>query len=193
MSILSALQLVSTKMGVTTKANNLTDQLNAMNDVIGAEHGVNAEDAIINYARSMAQVTPLATGATVSVKEQSATIFNHTVSTLQSDDTAITGDKISGKLYQCNEGDLPDYWGPGYWLCLDFSSFPAGTSACLVGLKPSYGSGYGDVYDDADHDCAFKIEDPKNQKIKVITIVGNQSITKTFNLTGIELVPADED
>lgn len=32
MSILSAVQLVSEKMGVTVKANNLTDQLNAMND-----------------------------------------------------------------------------------------------------------------------------------------------------------------
>lgn len=192
MSILSAVQLVSEKMGVTVKANNLTDQLNAMNDAIGAEHGINAEDAITNYARSMAQVTPLATGATVSVKEQSATIHGYTVSTLQSADTAISGNRISGKLYQCKEGALPEHWGPGYWLCLDFSSFPAGTSACLVGLKPSYGSGYGDVYADADHDYAFKIEDPKNQKIKVITVVGNQSITKTFDLTGIEFVPADE-
>ena len=43
-----------------------------------------------------------------------------------------------------------------------------------------------------DHDCAFKIEDPKNQKIKVITVVGNQSKTKAFDLTGIEFVPADE-
>lgn len=32
----------------------------------------------------------------------------------------------------------------------------------------------------------------QNQKIKVITVVGNQSITKTFDLTGIEFVPADE-
>lgn len=57
MSILSAVQLVSEKMGVTVKANNLTDQLNAMNDAIGAEHGINAEDAIINYSRGIESIT----------------------------------------------------------------------------------------------------------------------------------------
>lgn len=192
MSILTALYAVSEKLGVSARTNNVTEQINAINDSIGAEHGINAEDAITNYARSMAQITPLESGADVSPKLSDATIFGHLVSTLQSD-VEITNNKITGKLYQCSEGQLPDYWGPGYWLCLDFSNFPAGTTACLTGLKPSYGSGYGDVYEDSDHDCAFKIENPAGQKIKVITTVGNQNITETFDLSGLQLIPADED
>lgn len=57
MSILSAVQLVSEKMGVTVKANNLTDQLNLLNDAVGAPHGINAEDAIINYSRGIESIT----------------------------------------------------------------------------------------------------------------------------------------
>lgn len=191
MSILTALYAVSEKLGVSARTNNITEQINAINDSIGADHGINAEDAITNYARSMAQITPLESGADVSPKLGDATIFGHLVSTLQSD-VEITNNKITGKLYQCKEGALPGHWGPGYWLCLDFSNFPTGTTACLTGLKPSYGSGYGDVYEDSDHDGAFKIEDPASQKIKVITTVGNQNITETFDLSGLQLIPADE-
>lgn len=57
MSILTAVQMVSEKAGVTQKANNLTDQLNLLNDVVGAPHGINAEDALINYSRAIAAIT----------------------------------------------------------------------------------------------------------------------------------------
>ena len=66
MSFLTAAYKVSEKLGVTTRANNLTDQINAINDSIGADHGVNAEEALENYAKSMAPITPITTGVTVS-------------------------------------------------------------------------------------------------------------------------------
>ena len=60
MSILTAVQGLCEKAGVTEKANNLTDQLNLLNDAVGAPHGINAEDAIINYYRGIKsiEVTP---------------------------------------------------------------------------------------------------------------------------------------
>ena len=57
MSILTAVQMVSEKAGITQKANNLTDQLNLLNDAVGAPHGINAEDALINYSRAIAAIT----------------------------------------------------------------------------------------------------------------------------------------
>lgn len=57
MSILTAVQMVSEKVGVTQKANNLTDQINLLNDEVGAPHGINAEDALINYSRAVATIT----------------------------------------------------------------------------------------------------------------------------------------
>ena len=60
MSILTAVQGLCEIVGVTKKANTLTDQLNLLNDAVGAPHGINAEDAIINYSRSIEsiKVTP---------------------------------------------------------------------------------------------------------------------------------------
>ena len=57
MSILTAVQGLCKKVGVTEKANNLTDQLNLLNDAVGAPHGINAEDAIINYSRGIKSIT----------------------------------------------------------------------------------------------------------------------------------------
>jgi hypothetical protein len=56
MSILTAVQNVSEKVGVTQKANNLTDQLNLLNDTVGADHGINAEDALINFSRAVSEI-----------------------------------------------------------------------------------------------------------------------------------------
>ena len=190
MSILSSLYALSDKLGVTTRANNITEQLNALNDAIGADHGNNTEEAILNYSRSMAQVTPLTDTPTIAPIIGSTVVFGHTVSNLQSDIT-ITGNKITGKLYETKTGQLPDRWGAGYFLCIQFSDFPTGTTACLAGMKPSYGSGYGDVYADPDHNGVWKMSYRKGQKFKAITTVGNQAITQTFDISELEFVPAD--
>ena len=190
MSILTAVQKVTENLGVTGKANNLTDQLNLLNDTVGADHGINAEDALINYSKAMGEIEPITTGVTVEAVPGSGTLFGHNVSDLQ-EDIEIVGNKITGKLFYTTEGALPDYWGPGYWICLQFSDFVSGTTACLAGLKPSMASGYGDVYADPDHNGAFKINDRKLQKIKVITAAGPRALTQTFDISGLEFVKED--
>lgn len=193
MSFLTAAYKVSEKLGVTTRANNLTDQINAINDSIGADHGVNAEEALENYAKSMAPITPITTGVTVSALDDSIDLWGHHASDLQ-EDIEITGNRITGKLKQITEGALPAKWGPGYFIALGFSNFPSGTTSTLAGLKPSLGSGYGDVYEDSDHALVAQINDRKMQKIKVITTTSaGQSLTQTFDLSGLEFVPADAE
>ena len=192
MSNLTALQAVTENLGVTAKTNNLTEQLNALLDTVGGDHGNNVEDCLKNYAKAMGTIEPITTGVTVAAMSGSATVWEHTVSDLQ-EDIEVTGNKITGKLMQCTEGALPAKWGPGYFLCLQFSNFVTGTTSCLAGVKPSLGSGYGDVYEDTDHAMVVQINDRKLQKVKVITAAGARSLTQTFDLSGIEFVPADED
>lgn len=193
MSILTALQAVSAKLGVTTRANNEIDQLNAINDIIGADRGINAEECILNYAKSMAQQNPLSEGVTVTALDDTIDLWGHVASDLQ-EDIVIEGNKITGKLKQVTEGALPARWGPGYFLALGFSDFPVGTNACLAGVKPSLGSGYGDVYADTDHAAVAQINDRKIQKYKVITTTASgQALTQTFDISGLEFIPADNE
>ena len=192
MSILKAVQKVTDNLGVTGKANNLTDQLNLLNDTVGADHGINAEDALVNYSKAMGTIEPITTGVTVAAMAGTDVVWEHTVSDLQ-EDIEVSGNKITGKLKQCTEGALPAKWGPGYFLCLQFSDFVTGTTSCLAGVKPSLGSGYGDVYEDTDHAMVVQINDRKLQKVKVITAAGPRSLTQTFDISGLEFVPADED
>jgi hypothetical protein len=192
MSNLTALQAVTENLGVTAKTNNLTEQLNALLDTVGGEHGNNVEDCLKNYAKSMGTIEPITTGVTVAAMSGSATVWEHTVSDLQ-EDIEVTGNKITGKLMQCTEGALPAKWGPGYFLCLQFSNFVTGTTSCLAGVKPPLGSGYGDVYEDTDHAMVVQINDRNLQKVKVITAAGARSLTQTFDISELEFVPADED
>lgn len=192
MSNLTALQAVTENLGVTAKTNNLTEQLNALLDTVGGDHGNNVEDCLKNYAKAMGTIEPITTGVTVAAMSGSATVWEHTVSDLQ-EDIEVTGNKITGKLMQCTEGALPAKWGPGYFLCLQFSNFVTGTTSCLAGVKPSLGSGYGDVYEDTDHAMVVQINDRKLQKVKVITAAGARSLTQTFDISDLEFVPADED
>ena len=193
MSFLTAAYAVSKKLGVTTEANNLTDQINAINDSIGADHGVNAEDALNNYAKAMAPITPITTGVTIAPLDDTIDLWGHKASDLQEDIT-ITGNVITGKLIYTTEGALPEHWGPGYWLCLGFSDFPTGTTSTLAGVKPSYSSGYADVYEDSDHAIVIKIEDRKLQKVKAITVTNKgQSLTQTFDISGLEFVATDAE
>lgn len=192
MSILTAIQQVSEKLGVTQKANNLTDQINLINDSIGADHGINAEDAITNYARSMGTIEPISTGVTVAPLDDSVDLWGHRASDLQ-ENIVITGNKITGKLKYVTVGALPARWGPGYFLALGFSDFPSGTVSCLVGLKPSLGAGYGDVYEDSDHAAVAQINNRKIQKYKVITTTSTgQSLTQTFDISGLEFISTEE-
>ena len=192
MSNLTALQAVTAKLGVTANENNLIDQLNALLDTVGGDHGINVEECLKNYSKAMGTIEPITTGVTVAAMAGTDVVWEHTVSDLQ-EDIEVSGNKITGKLKQCTEGALPAKWGPGYFLCLQFSDFVSGTTSCLAGVKPSLGSGYGDVYEDTDHAMVVQINDRKLQKVKVITAAGARSLTQTFDISELEFVPADED
>ena len=111
---------------------------------------------------------------TVAAKGGSTTIYNHTVSDLQSD-IAIAGNVITGTLKYVTSGDLPAYWGPGYFLALDFGEY----QGVKVGLVPTQGSGM--VALDSDKDAAFNIKD-NGQKIMVQKTVGNDVHTQVYEL-----------
>jgi hypothetical protein len=145
-----------------------------------------------NYSKAMGTIEPIITGVTVAAMAGTDVVWEHTVSDLQ-EDIEVSGNKITGKLKQCTEGALPAKWGPGYFLCLQFSNFVTGTTSCLAGVKPSLGSGYGDVYEDTDHSMVVQINDRNLQKVKVITAAGAQSLTQTFDISELEFIPADED
>ena len=111
---------------------------------------------------------------TVAPKAAADTIYNHTVSDLQTD-IAISGNVITGTLKYVTTGDLPAYWGPGYFLALDFGEY----QNVKVGLVPTQGSGM--VSLDSDKDAAFCIKD-NSQKIVVQKTVGNETHTQVYEL-----------
>ena len=111
---------------------------------------------------------------TVAPKQSSATIYNHTVSDLQTD-VAISGNVITGTLKYVTTGDLPAYWGAGYFLALDFGEY----QGVKVGLVPTHGSGMGAL--DSDKDAAFVIKD-NSQKVMVQKTVGNEVHTQIYDL-----------
>ena len=111
---------------------------------------------------------------TVAPKQGNATIFEHTVSDLQTD-IAISGNVITGTLKYVTTGALPAHWGAGYFLALDFGEY----QGVKVGLVPSQGSGMGAL--DSDKDAAFCIKD-NSQKLMVQKTVGNEVHTQIYDL-----------
>lgn len=111
---------------------------------------------------------------TVAPKAAADTIYNHTVSDLQTD-VAISGNVITGTLKYVTTGDLPAYWGAGYFLALDFGEY----QGVKVGLVPTQGSGMGAL--DSDKDAAFVIKD-NSQKLMVQKTVGNEVHTQIYDL-----------
>lgn len=119
---------------------------------------------------------------TVAAKQGSDTIFGHTVSTLQIGITVADG-RIAGMLKHVASGSLPDVWGAGNFLALDFSNGDEGATAHWVGLSPSASSGI--VQLDSDMDAAFKITDPATQKLLVISSNDVSSKTTVYDLSGL--------
>lgn len=99
-------------------------------------------------------------------------------------DVVVTGNKITGTLKKLTTGPLPDYWGEGYFIALDFTNIPDGATV-LVGLDPTQGSGYLPL--DEDHNGVFKITDKDAQTFNVITEKGGERVSKTFYLGDLEL------
>lgn len=107
------------------------------------------------------------------------------MSDLQTDVT-VTGNRIFGTLHKTTTGALPDYWGPGYFLALNFDDIPD-NAVVRVGLNPTQGSGM--VALDSDHDAAFKITNKSQQKLVVETTVSGKTQTMVYGLS--DLVFAD--
>lgn len=123
---------------------------------------------------------------TVEPEDGDTVIFKHTVSDLQ-EDVEVQGDSIVGTLKYTSTGDLPDYWGPGYFLVLKFSDPDATATSVKVGLDPSVSSGL--VPLDEDMNASFKITDKENQVLKVVSTDGTRSTVQNFDLSKLVMQP----
>lgn len=123
---------------------------------------------------------------TVTPKESTDTIFDYTVSDLQTN-VAIAKNKITGTLNYIDSGSLATRWGAGNFLALDFSSDDWNKyDAILVGMDPSVSSGLVDIKADPDRDGAFKITST-SQKFVVKTLKGDIVETTQYDLSGLVL------
>lgn len=147
---------------------------------------VNAASGLVVPEHDGSPISTLAP-LTVAGKQGSATIFGHTVSTLQSG-IVVSDGRITGTLKHVASGSLPDVWGAGNFLALDFSNGDEGATAHFVGLSPSVSSGI--VQLDSDMDAAFKITDPEKQKLLVISSNDVSSKTTVYDLSGLVLEEA---
>ena len=126
------------------------------------------------------------TAPTVEAESAGSVLFGTPVSDMQSD-VVVSGDAITGTLKKLDEGDLVDAWGEGYFLALKFADIPETATSVKVGLDPSYGNGLVEIITDPDRNGAFKINSPTDQVFKVVTTDGTNTITKTYDLSGLTL------
>lgn len=125
---------------------------------------------------------------TVAAEEQSSKLFNVNVSTMQSADTAVANEAVTGTLHKITSGVLARDWGAGNFLALKFSATDWNAyDSVKVGLEPSVSSGLVEIKDDPDHNGVFKITDKDGQKFKVVATVGKLSKTYLFDLSGLTL------
>ena len=107
------------------------------------------------------------------------------VSDMQSG-VAVADGKITGTLNELTSGALVDTWGAGHFLALKFTDLDPAATSVKVGLDPSQSSGLVEIIDDPDKNGAFKITST-TQKFKVVTTVGTQTKTQTFDLSDLVL------
>lgn len=147
------------KLGVSKSANTIEEAVEAVSATL------------LNVLKPAVGLAP---------KAASATIFDYTVSDLQTD-VAVHGCSLTGTLKKLTSGKLVESWGEGYFIALDFTKIDPNAgevyqdytkSEIKVGLRPSYGSGL--VGLDQDMDGAFKITDPKNQVFVIKSKNGEQ-------------------
>lgn len=142
-----------------------------------------AENCIV-FTVEDSNITP----TTVQAESGSATLFDHLVSTFQSD-VSVTGNKITGTLAFV-EGGLAQSGtlsGDGHFLALKFVN-NSGADDIKVGLVPSLGSGL--VSLDDDMNAVFKISGVLNgrqQILKVLTTKGNETRTQIYDISGLTL------
>lgn len=119
---------------------------------------------------------------------KAATIYGVSVSTLQSG-IEVEGNTISGTLKYVENGTFVQ--PQTHFLALDFSDVPEEATKILIGLVPSYGSGFVDLYGDPEMNALIGITDTTQQFVVKTTVNGEEKIQK-FSLSGLTLEPATD-
>lgn len=127
---------------------------------------------------------------TVTPKDKDDTIYGYTVSDLQ-EDVVIENGKVTGKLKYVTEGQLADYWGPGYFLAVDYADENSTGATYKTGYYPSEGSGFVELT--VPDDGAGKITDKYSQKLYVFKTVNGAEHTQIFDLSGLTLLPPEDE
>lgn len=110
-------------------------------------------------------------------------------------DVTVEGNVISGNLKFIEGGLSPSgpLSGDGYFVALKWSDPDETATSLKVGLVPSAsGMEPQECIDDPDRNGVFKITDPKNQVLKIISSNDEHKTTQTFKLTGLEFEDAGE-
>ena len=111
------------------------------------------------------------------------------------DDVTVTGNVISGNLKFIEGGLSPSgpLAGDGYFVALKWSDPDEAATSLKVGLVPSAsGMDLVECIDDTDRNGVFKVTDPKNQVLKLISSNADHKTTQIFKLTGLVLESAGE-
>ena len=123
---------------------------------------------------------------TVAPEKQSSLIYEVPVSSIQSSNVAVTGNKITGTLKYLDGSDpISGYWGAGNFLALKFSDADPRATSVKVGLDPSEGSGLVELLGDPNMNGVFKITDKDTQKFVVVTTDGIKTKRQEFDLSDL--------
>ena len=111
------------------------------------------------------------------------------------DEIAITGNQITGKLYEMTDESkvIVAEQGPGYYSGLKFTDLDASATSVKVGIEPTQGSGPQEIIDDPDKAGIFKVTYKDSQTIVVTQSDGTNKLTQVFSVSGLELIPADAE
>ena len=83
---------------------------------------------------------------------------------------------------------LVDVWGAGNFLVIKFTASDWNVyDSVMVGLDPSVSSGLVNIKGDPDHNGVFKITDKNAQVLVIETKIGDITVRKTFDLSGLTL------
>ena len=125
------------------------------------------------------------TPATVTVLQQSDSVYGVAVSSLQSADTMLSGNTFYGTLKYIASGEPATTWGPGYFLAVDFGGADFDKENVRVGVVPTAGSGFVTVTT-GDTKSIFKVTNKDAQVLKVITTQDGNTVSEIFNLAGLK-------
>ena len=125
---------------------------------------------------------------TVAPEAQSSLIYEVPVSSIQSSNVAVTGNKITGTLKYLDGSDpISGYWGAGNFLALKFSDVDPRATSVKVGLDPSESSGLVELLGDPDMNGVFKVTDKDTQKFVVVITDGIKTKRQEFDLSDLVL------